>query len=115
MSWIDDVHKVVPVAAGLLGASLAASYGPEPMSRKRWYATLASGVAFAFFLAPMTAAATRHYWPLPWIPQDGSLEGVAGLMLGIFGIHLTGALTSLGTRFSSDPLAWVPWLRRFRK
>lgn len=112
---MDDLSRAMPAIAGLIGASVAASYSPSPLSRRHWYSVLASGVAFAYFLSPMSANAIRHYWPLPWIPTDGGLEGVMGLMLGVMGIYIVSGFMVVGAKVSADPFSIVPFIRRLRK
>lgn len=115
LSFLDDLGKAMPALAGLIGASVAASYNPSPLSRRHWYSILVSGSGFAYFVSPIGAGAIRHHWPFPWLPADSGLEGVLGFLLGILGIYLVGGLMAIGTKVAQDPLDLIPFLRRLRK
>lgn len=109
MSLLSDLAtaKVWPALAGLVGAVITLSLAPVPPPRRRWFAAMLTGVFGAYYLAPIAAAGVRHAWPLDWMPADGSLEGLMGLVIGILGIYAVEALRTLGARFAKDPARFL--------
>lgn len=100
--------RLIPPIAGFLGAVIMLSYMSE-IPPRHWVTALLGGVLAAYFVPPIVLAWAAHKgWG--WLPLDGSVEGLLGLLLGMASIHLVGGLSVLGRRFSKDPMAF-PWKR----
>lgn len=97
--------KLLPPIAGFLGAVIMLSYMSE-MPPRHWVAALLAGVLAAYFVPPIVLAWLAHAG-LDWLPTDGSVEGLLGLLLGMGAIHIVGGLTVLGKRFAGDPTGFV--------
>lgn len=97
--------KLIPPLAGFLGAVIMLSYMSE-MPPRHWAAALLAGVLSAYFVPPIVSAWFAHAG-LEWLPSDGSVEGLLGLLLGMGAIHLVGGLTVLGKRFAGDPTGFI--------
>lgn len=95
--------KLFPPLMGLAGSVVSLSYMPE-LSKRQWGTALTIGVFGAYLITPMASAYLRHNFSIEWLPTDGSVEGLIGLMIGMGGIHLVGGFTALGRKFAEDPL-----------
>lgn len=100
-------HKALPTVLGVVGAAIGLSYAPTPPGRRQWFAAVLSGAALAYLGPPMIVPAFRHHLTLEWLPTDGSAEGLAGLLLGLCGIHLVGGTLKLAAMFTSDPVGFA--------
>ncbi len=96
--------KLAPPLIAFLGAVTTISYMPE-LTRRQWLSAVMFGVLSAYYIPPIAGYWLRQQYP--WIPADGSVEGLAGLILGLGSIHIIGALTTMGKRFSSDPVGTI--------
>lgn len=108
MSLYDVItsHKALPALLGLVGAAIAMTYSPSPPGRRQWFAAVLSGGAFAWVGTSVAVAAIRHFTQWEWLPTDGSVEGLVGLLLGIAGMRLVSGIISLTTAFSNDPVGF---------
>lgn len=102
--------KIFPPLAGLAGAIISLSYMVE-LTRRQWASALILGVIGAYLVTPVVSAYLRHTFGAEWIPNDGSLEGLIGLMMGMGAIHIVAASTLLGRKFSADPLGFIKCMR----
>ena len=97
--------KLIPPIAGFFGAVIMLSYMSE-IPPRHWATALLAGVLAAYFAPPIAMAWLEHQG-FSWLPVDGSVEGLLGLLLGMASIHLVGGLTVLGRRFAGDPTAFI--------
>lgn len=104
-------EKMVPPIAGFFGAVVMLSY-LEELSTRQWMSALLAGVLSSYFVPPVALAWLQHSG-VTWLPQDFSLAGLMGLILGMLAIHLVAGIAVLGRGFSKDPIGFV--LRRGRK
>lgn len=97
--------KLIPPIAGFFGAVIMLSYMAE-IPPRHWATALLAGVLAAYFVPPIAVAWLAHQG-VAWLPEDGSVEGLLGLLLGLASIHLVGGLTVLGRRFAGDPTSFI--------
>lgn len=97
--------KLIPPIAGFLGAVIMLSYLAE-IPPRHWVTALLAGVLAAYFAPPIAVAWLAHQG-VEWLPIDGSVEGLLGLLLGMGSIHIVGGLTVLGRRFAGDPTGFI--------
>lgn len=97
--------KLIPPVAGFFGAVIMLSYMQE-MPARHWAVALMAGVLAAYFVPPIALAWLLHTG-VAWLPLDGSVEGLLGLVLGMAAIHFVGGLAELGRRFTRDPLGTI--------
>ena len=97
--------KLIPPIAGFFGAVIMLSYMSE-IPPRHWATALLAGVIAAYFAPPIAMAWLTHQG-LAWLPADGSVEGLLGLLLGMGSIHIVGGLTVLGRRFAGDPTGFI--------
>lgn len=97
--------KLVPPIAGFLGAVIMLSYMSE-IPPRHWVTALLAGVLAAYFVPPILVAWLIHKG-IAWLPLDGSVEGLLGLLLGLASIHLVAGFTVLGRRFARDPAGFI--------
>lgn len=97
--------KLIPPIAGFLGAVIMLSYLSE-IPPRHWVTALLAGVLAAYFAPPIAVAWLAHKG-FEWLPVDGSVEGLLGLLLGMGSIHIVGGLTVLGRRFAGDPTGFI--------
>lgn len=102
--------KLFPPLMGLAGAVVSLSYMPE-LSKRQWGTALTIGVFGAYLITPVASAYLRYSFSMDWLPNDGSIEGLIGLMIGMCGIHIVGGLTALGRKFAKDPLGILKQIR----
>lgn len=101
----DPWHKMVPPGAGFVGAILMMTFLGE-MSRREWLVAVIAGIALPYFGTDIA----MHYleFTLPWlgsgVEHNMSLAGLIGFVLGLMGIHIIGAMATIGRRFSSNPV-----------
>jgi len=95
--------KLFPPLMGLAGSVISLSYMME-LTKRQWGTALTIGVFGSYLITPVASAYLRHSVDMSWLPQDGSVEGLIGLMIGMAGIHVVGGFTALGRKFSDDPL-----------
>lgn len=109
MSFFEHLtdHKALPTVLGLVGAAIGLSYAPTPPGRRQWFAAVLSGGALAYLGPPLIVPALRHHLVLEWLPADGSAEGLAGLVLGLCGIHIVGGTLKLAASFTQDPVGFA--------
>lgn len=100
-------HKLLPTVLGLVGAAIALTYSPTPPGRRLWFASVLSGAVLAFVGTPIVAAAARHYVGLDWLPGDGSVDGLIGLMLGVTGMQIVAGTILFASSFARDPVGTV--------
>jgi len=98
--------KLVPPLIAFGGAVVSLSYIPE-LSRRQWAAALLFAVLAAYLIPPIIGGWVRQSDYASWVPADGSIEGLCGLLLGMGSIHLVGAFTLVGQRFARDPWATI--------
>lgn len=98
--------KLFPPLAGLAGAIITLSYMTE-LTRRQWASALVIGVFGAYIITPIASAYLRHTFGAVWLPNDGSVEGLIGMMIGMAGIHVVGGFTVIGRKFSRDPIGSV--------
>ena len=98
--------KLFPPLAGLAGAIITLSYMTE-LTRRQWASALVIGVFGAYIITPIASAYLRHHFGAVWLPSDGSVEGLIGMMIGMAGIHVVGGFTVIGRKFSSDPVGAI--------
>lgn len=97
-NWLGS--KVLPPILGLVGASLMLLWTRE-LDPRRMAVALIFGPIAAWLVPPILVPALRSWAVLAWLPKDGSVEGLVGLLVGIAAINLV----SLWLKFSSDPRA----------
>ena len=102
--------KFFPPLMGLLGSLITLSYAPE-FTKRQWGAALTIGVFGAYLVTPIFSAYIRYSECGAWLPKDGSVEGLIGLLIGMAGIHLVGGFTALGKKFTADPLGVFKQIR----
>lgn len=102
--------KFFPPLMGLLGSLITLSYAPE-FTKRQWGAALTIGIFGAYLVTPIFSAYIRYSEAWTWLPKDGSVEGLFGIMFGMAGIHIVGGFTYLGRKFSSDPLGAFKQIR----
>jgi len=85
--------KVVSLIAGFLGVVIVLANLQE-MTRRQMVAVAASGLACAYFLTPVALAWIKV--TAGGLPNDEAVTGAIGLVLGIVGINVTGALMASG-------------------
>lgn len=109
MSFLDHLtdHKALPTVLGIVGAAIGLSYGTTPPGRRQWFAAVGSGGALAYLGPPIIVPALQHHFALAWLPSDGSVEGLAGLALGLCGIHLVAGILKLAQAFTADPVGFA--------
>ena len=95
--WLGS--KLLPPLLGFVGASLMLLYTRE-MDPRRMVVAVVAGVISAWLVPPIAVAGARHSG-FVWLPADGSVEGVLGLLVGLGAINLVG----VWLRVSSDPQA----------
>ena len=100
-------HKALPTILGLVGAAIALTYSASPPGKRQWFAAVLSGGAFAFVGTPVLVAAVRHYLGWDWLPQDGSVEGLVGLVFGIAGMRVVSGIITASSTFASDPVGFI--------
>lgn len=98
--------KLVPPLIAFGGAVVSLSYIPE-LTRRQWGAAILFAVLAAYLVPPIVGGWVRQSDYASWVPADGSIEGLCGLLLGMGSIHLVGAFTLLGQRFAKDPQGTV--------
>ncbi|MCA9911835.1 MAG: hypothetical protein KC496_00735 [Anaerolineae bacterium] len=99
-------HKFIPPALGFLGAIIMMSYMKE-MPPRIWVTAILAGVCSAWVVPPIAAAWLIHAG-ISWLPIDGSVEGLLGLLMGLASIHLVAGAAVLGRKFSDNPLDFLP-------
>lgn len=97
-------HKLIPPAAGFLGAAAMMSYIGQ-MPTRLWVIALTSGPAIAYLATDIVVEyLTATY---TWLPTSElgllKLSGFVGAVLGLMAIHLVGALATFGKRFADNP------------
>lgn len=102
--------KLFPPLMGLVGALVTLSYMKE-LSKRQWGTALTIGVFGAYLITPVVSAYIHHSADMNWLPQDGSVEGLTGLLIGMMGIHAVGGATYLGRKFSENPLGLIDRIR----
>jgi hypothetical protein len=105
--------RVLAPVLAFVGAVVMLSYLNDVPTRI-WFAAVVGSVAAAYVGAPITVAWLIHRGAT-WLPTDGSVHGVVGLLLGLGSIHFIGGLSVLGKRFAEDPLSVLqilPWRRK---
>ena len=102
--------KFFPPLMGLLGSLITLSYAPE-FTKRQWGAALTIGVFGAYLVTPIFSAYILYSERGAWLPKDGSVEGLFGIMFGMVGIFLVGAVSNLGKKFAADPLAVFKQIR----
>lgn len=100
-------HKALPTVLGVVGAAIMLSYSPTPPGRRQWFTGVVSGSVLAYLGPPLIVPALKHYVSLPWLPVDGSIEGLVGLVLGLVGVHLVGGILKIAKAFTDDPVAFA--------
>jgi len=102
--------KLFPPLAGLAGAIVTLSYMAE-LTKRQWGSALILGVVGAYLATPIASLYLRNTIGAENVPNDGSVEGLIGLMIGMVAIHIVSAITMLGKKFSSDPLYLIRFIR----
>lgn len=102
--------KFFPPLMGLFGALVSLSYMQE-LTKRQWGTALTIGVFGSYLITPIVSAYIHYSFNVQWLPVDGSVEGLIGLLIGMAGIHLVGGFTYLGRKFSSDPLGAFKQIR----
>jgi len=102
--------KLFPPLMGLAGSVISLSYMME-LSKRQWGTALTIGVFGSYLITPLASAYLRYSVDMTWLPNDGSVEGLIGLMIGMAGIHVVGGFTALGRKFSDDPLGVFKQIR----
>lgn len=97
--------RILPPILAFVGAVVMLSYLHNVPTRI-WFAAVLGSVSAAYVGTPVTIAWLMHRG-VEWLPTDGSVHGVVGLLLGLGSIHLIGGLAVLGKRFAEDPLGFV--------
>ena len=93
----DEQHlKTVSMIAGFLGVVIVLANLAE-MTRRQMVVVAASGLACAYFFTPVALSWLKS--SVGWLPGDEAVSGALGLILGITGINLTGALMASGGAF----------------
>lgn len=95
-SWLGS--KLLPPFLGFIGATLMLLYTRE-LDPRRMAVAVIFGVLAAWLVPPLAVAALRNMASLDWLPKDGSVEGLLGLLVGLAAINLVG----LWLRVSKDP------------
>lgn len=95
--------RVLAPVLAFVGAVVMLSY-LDSVPTRVWFAAVLGAVAAAYVGAPITVAWLIHNGA-DWIPTDGSVHGVVGLLLGFGSIHFIGGLSVLGRRFAEDPMS----------
>jgi len=98
--------KLLPALVGFVGALITLSYMPD-LSRRQWVTAVLFGTVASYFVPPIFSAWAHQSGAALWLPADGSIEGLCGLLLGMGSIHIVGGVTVLGRRFSGDPTGFV--------
>jgi len=99
-SWLTS--KLLPPFLGFVGSSLMLLYTRE-LDPRRMAVAVIFGVLAAWLVPPMAMAGLRSMASLEWLPKDGSVEGLMGLLIGLAAINLVG----LWLQFSRDPRAAI--------
>lgn len=102
--------KFFPPLMGLFGALVTLSYMQE-LSKRQWGTAVTIGVFGSYLITPIISAYLYYTVDMSWLPKDGSVEGLIGLMIGMAGIHLVGGFTALGRKFTDDPLGVFKQIR----
>lgn len=102
--------KFFPPLMGLFGALATLSYMPE-LTKRQWGAALTIGVFGSYLVTPIVSAYLHYTVNITWLPQDGSVEGLIGLTIGMVGIFIVGSITNLGRKFSEDPFGVFKQIR----
>lgn len=97
-SWIGS--KLAPPLLGFLGATIMLLYTRE-LDPRRMAVAVAFGVLAAWLAPPMAVSGLRNLGGQDWLPTDGSVEGLFGLLIGLAAINLVG----LWLQISRDPRA----------
>lgn len=98
--------KFIPAIVGFAGAVITLCYIPE-LSRRQWVTAILFGISSSYFVPPLVIAWLHHNEIATWVPNDGSVAGLLGLLLGMASIHIVGGLTVLGRRFARDPVGFI--------
>lgn len=102
--------KFFPPLMGLFGSLVTLSYMQE-LTKRQWGTALTIGVFGSYLITPILSAYLHHCVDMSWMPKDGSIEGLIGLLIGMAGIHVVGGFTYLGRKFSADPLGALKQIR----
>lgn len=86
-TWIGS--KLLPPLLGFIGASLMLLYTRE-LDPRRMVVAVGFGVVAAWLVPPIAVPALRSGAGLDWLPADGSVEGLLGLLIGLAAINLVG-------------------------
>jgi hypothetical protein len=71
------------------------------LDKRRMLVAVGFGVLAAWLMPPIAVAGLRQSFGWAWLPSDGSVEGLLGLLVGLGSINLVGAWL----RFVRDPKA----------
>lgn len=96
--WLTS--KLMPPFLGFVGATLMLLYTRE-LDPRRMAVAVIFGVLAAWLVPPMAVAAMNAWFSLAWLPKDGSVEGLMGLLIGLAAINLVGYWLQV----SKDPRA----------
>lgn len=94
--WLTS--KLLPPFLGLVGATLMLLYTRE-LDPRRMAVAVVAGVVAAWLVPPIASAGLRSMGSLDWLPRDGSVEGLIGLLSGMAAINLV----AFWLRISKDP------------
>lgn len=97
--------KLLTVLLGFVGAVITLSYMPE-LTKRQWLSSVLFGVVAAYIAPPSVVALIHHTGIATWLPADGSVEGLSGLLLGMGSIHIIAGFTLIGRRFGKNPLSF---------
>jgi hypothetical protein len=99
------MHLILATASS--GASL---FFRRQLDRRELAATVVCGVLFGMAGPPVLSWAAA-WWTDGKIAAAPSVENLAAILLGVFGVYIIPALQSAGESFKKNPLSFVPWLR----
>lgn len=102
--------KFFPPLMGLFGSLVTLSYMQE-LTKRQWGTALTIGVFGSYLITPIVSAYLHYTVDMTWLPQDGSVEGLIGLLIGMVGIHAVGGFTYIGRKFSQDPFGILKQIR----
>lgn len=98
--WLGS--KLMPPFLGFIGSSLMLLYTRE-LDPRRMAVAVIFGVIAAWLVPPLAVAGLTALFNLTWLPRDGSVEGLIGLLIGLAAINLVGYWLQL----SKDPRAMI--------
>lgn len=85
--WLTS--KLMPPFLGFIGSTLMLLYTRE-LDPRRMAVAVIFGVLAAWLAPPLAVAGLRSMFALAWLPSDGSVEGLMGLLIGLAAINLVG-------------------------